>query len=57
MAKKFFYFLMICLYIIGVIGGIGYTIYGGAYPCAVGVLALGWMSWPKEKEYYNLLME
>ena len=48
---------MICLYIIGVIGGIGYTIYGGAYPCAVGVLALGWMSWPKVKEYYNLLME
>lgn len=48
---------MICLYILGVIGGIGYTIYGGSYPCAAGVVALGWMSWTKVKKYYNLLMK
>lgn len=50
--KKIGYFAMICLYVMGVIGGFGYTTYCGAYPCAAGVVAVAWMAWPKVKEYF-----
>ena len=52
---KVYYFIMLCLYILGVIGGIGYSLYNGAYPIAAGVVALGYMSYPKLKEYFNKL--
>ena len=32
---------MMCLYAIGIIGGVGYSLYGGAYLIAVGVAAVG----------------
>ena len=50
--KKIGYFLMICLYALGVIGGFGSSLYCGAYPCAAGVVAVAWMAWPKVKEYF-----
>lgn len=50
--KKIGYFAMICLYVMGVIGGVGYATYCGAYPCAAGVVAVAWMAWPRVKEYF-----
>lgn len=45
MVNKVLSFFVICLYALGTIGGIGYTIYNKAYPIAVGVAATGWMAW------------
>lgn len=50
--KKFYYILMLMLYAMGVIGGFGYACYNSAYPIAVGVIATGYMAWPKVKEYF-----
>ena len=55
--KAFPYFIMLALAVFGLIGGIGYTIWCGAYPIAIGVAALGWMAWPKAVEYYNHLFD
>lgn len=55
--KGFIYFVLICLYILGTIGGIGYTIYNGAYPIAVGVAVCGWLAFPKANEIYGKLTE
>ena len=35
--KKIISFIMVCLYALGVIGGIGSAIYADAWPCAIGV--------------------
>ena len=32
--KKYFSFIMICLYVLGVIGGLGWTLYSGGYVIA-----------------------
>jgi hypothetical protein len=53
--RKILSFFMLCLYVLGVIGGIGYTIYCGAYPIAGGVAALGYMAFGKAKEYFDYL--
>ena len=53
--KKFFAFIMICLFGLGAIGGIGYSLYCGAYVIAVGVAALTWMAIPELKKYFTTL--
>lgn len=53
--KKIISFIMICLYVLGVIGGIGSAVYAGAYPVAAGVVALAAMAWPKFVSYFNYL--
>lgn len=53
--EKILCFFILCLYVVGVIGGIGYAIYGGAWPVAIGVAALGWMAFPKLKEAFEKL--
>ena len=55
--KKVFYFVILCLYVLGTIGGVGYTIYYGAWPVAVGVACLAWMAFPKAMECFNGLTE
>ena len=55
--KKIISFLMICLYALGVIGGIGSAIFADAWPCAAGVLALAIMAWPQLVTYFNILKE
>ena len=52
-----YYFFILCLYALGAIGGIGYAIYGGSYPIAVGVGALVVMAFDKAKLYWNKLNE
>lgn len=53
--KEAFYFFMICLFFLGVIGGVGCSIYACAWPVAAGVVALAYMAWPKLVEYFNAL--
>lgn len=55
--QKIFYFVMICLYVLGSIGGIGWVCYHSAagYPISVGIAATAYMAWPKCKEYFTKL--
>ena len=55
--KKIFYFVMICLAALGVIGGIGYTIYCHAYVISIGVAGLSFMAFPTVKDYVKKLTE
>lgn len=55
MLNKLLSFLILCLYALGTIGGIGYVCYNKAYPIAVGVAALAVMAFPKLKEAFKNL--
>lgn len=55
-SKGFLYLLVLLLYAMGVIGGIGYAIYNGAYPIAVGVAVTGWLALPKVREIVGILL-
>jgi len=57
MMKKILYFVLLFLWAMGILGGIGYSIYGGAWPIAAGVVVAGVLSWPKVKSLYNKLNE
>lgn len=55
--KKVLAFLVICLFALGAVGGIGYAIYGGGYPIAVGVGALAVMAYEKAEKYWKILSD
>lgn len=55
--KKVFSFIMLCLYVLGGIGGTGYLCYHNDYLFAVGVLAMAYMAFFKAEEYFNELMD
>ena len=55
--KGFIYFLLICLYILGTIGGIGYACYNHAYLIAVGVAAVAAMAFPYIKGVFKKMVE
>ena len=55
--KKVYYFVMLCLCAMGFIGGIGYSVYCGAWYVVVGMLALGYTAWPKVRELFYKLSE
>lgn len=55
MAKNLFYGLMLMLYMLGTINGIGYSLYIGEWPTAIGVVALAIMAFPTAKKYYQHL--
>jgi MFS superfamily sulfate permease-like transporter len=55
--KKVYYFVMLCLCALGFIGGIGYSVYCGAWYVVVGVVALGYTAWPKFVGYFKILSE
>lgn len=48
--KKILYFLLLFLYILGLIGGIGYTLCNHAWVIAIGVIVLGVMGWPTARD-------
>lgn len=54
--KKVYCFVMMCLCIVGAIGGIGYTAFNGEYHITIGLLALSYTAWPEFKEYVIKLM-
>ena len=53
--KKILYFLALCLYALGAIGGIGYVCYSGAWIVAVAVVVLAVMAFPTAKKFYHQL--
>ena len=53
--NKILSFFLLVLIFVGVVGGIGYTVYYKVYPIAVGIAATGWMAWPKIKEIFEKL--
>lgn len=55
--KKYFYFVMLFLYVIGTINGIGYSCYIGEYVTAIGVAVLAFMAWPTAISYYKYITE
>ena len=57
MAKKLIYFILLFLYVIGAIGGIGYTVYIHEYVIAAGVAVLAGMAYPTAKKLFNEMQE
>lgn len=55
--KGFIYFALICLYILGTIGGIGFACYNHAYLIAVGAPAVALMALPQVIKYFKALIE
>ena len=55
--KGFICFTLICLYILGTIGGIGYACYYHAYLIAVGVAAVALMALPQVVKYFKALTD
>ena len=55
--KKYIYFVDLFLYVMGVIGGVGYAAYSGAWVIVVAVLVLGVMAFPTAKKYYDEIMK
>lgn len=51
--KKVFYMVMLFLYLIGTIAGIGDCIYIGEYVTAIGVAVLAFMAWPTAVNYFK----
>lgn len=54
--KQLFSFLVLCMYAMGTIGGIGYAAYCKAYLIAVAVLVLALMAFPTARNYYKYLV-
>jgi len=57
MAKQFFSFIMLALYVMGSINGVAYSIYIGEWPTAIGVAVLSYMAFFKAREYYKNITE
>lgn len=53
--KKVLAFVLLILTVVGVIGGIGYTIYEKAYFVTVGLVVAGFVIWPRVKELFKEL--
>ena len=55
--KKFISFIIICLYVLGTIGGLGWVLYSEGYVIAVGVVAVAFMAFPSAKKYFKELTD
>jgi hypothetical protein len=55
--RKIIYFVLMCLYILGAIGGVGYALYNHAYLIAIGVVVVAAMALPQVVKYYQMLTE
>lgn len=55
MAKNLIYGLLLLLYALGTINGIGYSIYIDEWPTAIGVAVLTIMAFPTAKKFFNHL--
>lgn len=55
--KKILIFVLLALAILGLLGGIGYTIYNSAYPIALSIAVLGYLAYPKAKEMFKSLFD
>ena len=55
--KKLKNFAIICGWGFGTIGGIGFALLGGSWPCAIGCALNGIIAFPTVKNAYNELTE
>ena len=55
--KKLIAFIKFCAFVLAVLGGFGYAVYGGSWPIAVAILILGLMAWPEFAAAYKELTE
>ena len=53
--KKIFSFIIICLWVLGTVGGFGYSIHSGATLIALAVAVLGIMAFPVARDAYRYL--
>ena len=53
--NKVLYLILLFLAVIGLLGGIGYTIYYGSYVVTIGIAVLGYLAYPSFIDYYNKL--
>lgn len=53
--KKIGYFFILCLYVLGTINGVAYSLYIGEWVTAIGVAALAFMAWPTAVKYWKYL--
>ena len=54
---KYYYLTMLFLYVLGTIGGIGYTLYIHEYVVAVGVAVVAYMGFPTAVNFWKFLNE
>ena len=54
--KKIGYFIILCLWVLGGVGGAGYAIYNNAWPIAIGVVTNAILAFPKWLEFFNKLI-
>ena len=54
---KIVYFLVLTLYLLGVIGGIGYTVYTNAYVITLGIVVTSYLAFPKAKELFKKMLQ
>ena len=53
--KKLLSFAIVCLWVLGTIGGIGFAIYGGSWPCAAGCAVNALLALPVVKKNFEYL--
>lgn len=53
--NKILYFILLFLAVIGLLGGIGYTVYYGAYAVTIGIAVQGYLAYPSFIDYFNEL--
>ena len=53
--KKVLYLILLFMAVVGILGGIGYTAYYGAYHIAICLLASGYVCYPGIKDLFNEL--
>ena len=57
MKKYFVALLWLIVYLVGLVGGVGYAAYSGAWVIAICVVLLGVMAFPKAKEAFKVLSD
>lgn len=53
--KKIGAFAILCFWVLGLVGGVGFALAGGSVPCAVGCAVLGVLSFPTIKRAFLYL--
>ena len=54
---KGLYLMVLFIAFMGIVGGIGYSIYSDAWYIAIGLVAAGYVAWPGAKELFQKLKE
>ncbi len=55
--KQTISFILLALYVLGTINGIGYSCYIGEYVTAIGVAVLSFMAWPSAVNCWKVIQE